>query len=217
MAPVLSIDLRKPFHTAADWHVTAYQAAGDEGRFGDVPARICFRRGAGAEEECTRLMRSAVNDADRMVYQTVTGLSVVHLTTAPALGVLAEAQMNYGGGGTATQYAIWAYHRGADRFEPLATFQIGEQGEFELIDTGPLAGSVVTADAVLGEGEAHYGRHRFAVAVHTLNPVTMLYTNVLRYVTRPKYPSLDEGGVDVIRPELPATLRILKYLYPADF
>ena len=220
MAPVLSIDLQKPFHTTVDWRVTAYQAAGDEGRFGDLAARICFRRGAaGTEEACTPLMRAAINDSDRLVYQTVTGLSVVHLTRSnpPVLGVLAEAQMNYGGSGTATQYAVWAYHRGADRFQPLATFQIAQQGEFEIIDTGPLAGSVVTAEYVLGDGETHFGRHHFAIAVHLLDPVTLLYTDVLHYVTRLKYPSLDEGGVDVIRPEMPATLRILKYLYPTNF
>jgi hypothetical protein len=50
-----------------------------------------------------------------------------------------------------------------------------------------------------------------------LNPVTMTFTEVLRYVTLARYPSLDEGGVDVIRPEMPQTLRILKYIYPAEF
>jgi hypothetical protein len=164
-------------------------------------------------------MRSATNDTDRLVYQTVTGLSVVHLARSSPLaaGVLAEVQMNDGGSGTSTQYAIWAYHRASDRFQPLATFQISDQGEFEIIDTGKLAGSVITADYVLGAGEPHFGRHRFAIAVHVLDPVTLRYTDLLHYVTRAKYPSLDEGGVDVIRPEMPSTLRILKYLYPENF
>jgi hypothetical protein len=218
LSPVLSLPLRKPFGTHADWHVAAYQAPGDEGRFGDVPARVCFVRGSAALENCTSLLRAATNDADRLVYQTVTGLSVTRLVQSPAINaVLAQAEMSYGGSGTSEQYALWAYRGASDNFRPLATFQVSEQGEFMIVDDGKLAGCVITADYLLAGGETHFGRHRFEIAVHRLDPVTMIYTEVLRYVTQTKYPSLDEGGVDVIRPEMPQTLRILRYIYPKEF
>lgn len=219
LSQVLSLPLRKPFNTRADWHAAAYQAPGDEGRFGEVPARICFI-GAGAPPSgCVSLMRAATNDAGRLAYQTVTGLSVVRLLRAPKAmnAVLAQAEMSYGVSGTATQYALWSYRPGTDQFAPLATFQVSEQGEFQIVDDGVLAGCVITADFLLGPGESNFGRHRFAIAVHRLNPVTMSYAEVLRYVTQSKYPSLDEGGVDVIRPETAQTLRILRYVYPKQF
>lgn len=220
VSAALSLPLRRPFGTRADWRVTAFQAPGDEGRFGDVPARICFNRGAaGAPESCVRLMRAATNDAERLVYQTVTGLSVTRLVRAPVpvSAVLAQAEMSYGGSGTSEQYALWSYAGADDRFARLATFQTSEQGEFQIIDNGPLAGCVVTADFLLGAGETHFGRHRFAISVHQLNAASMTYTEILHYVTAGKYPSLDEGGVDVIRPEMPATLRILRFVYPGRF
>jgi hypothetical protein len=220
LTPVLSLPLHQAFNTRTDWHVTAYQAPGDEGRFGDLPARICFNHPPGdGGQACTPLMRAATNDSGRMVYQTVTGLSVTMLLRAPlpAKAVLAHAEMSYGGSGSSEQYTLWSYRSSSDKFEPLATFATSEQGEFQIIDTGKLAGCVITADYVLGPGETHFGLHRFAIAVHRLNPVTMTFTEVLRYVTLARYPSLDEGGVDVIRPEMPQTLRILKYIYPAEF
>jgi hypothetical protein len=218
LAAALTLPLRKPFGTRADWHVAAYQAPGDEGRFGDVPARVCFIRGTGAPEGCVALLRAATNDAERLVYQTVSGLSVTPLLRAPVVSaVVAQAEMSYGGSGTSEQYALWSYRSNTDNFQPLATFQVSEQGEFLIVDDGKLAGCVMTADYLLAAGETHFGRHRFAISVHRLNPVTMTYTEVLRYVTQAKYPSLDEGGVDVIRPEIPQTLRILKYLYPKEF
>jgi hypothetical protein len=214
LAAALSLPLRKPFGTRADWHVTAYQAPGDEGRFGEIPARICFLRGAGAPEGCVSLMRAATNDAARMAYQTVTGLSVTPLLRAPAVSaVVAQAEMSYGASGTSEQYALWSYRSSTDTFEPLATFQVSDQGEFLIVDDGKLAGCVVTADYLLAPGETHFGRHRFAIAVHKLNPVTMTYSEVLRYVTLSRYPSLDEGGVDVMA----QTLRILRYVYPRQF
>jgi hypothetical protein len=218
VSPVLSLPLRKPFGTRANWHVTAYQAPGDEGRFGDVPARICFVRGSAPPEGCVSLLRASTNNTDRLVYQTVTGLSVTRLMHAPAVSaVLAQAEMSYGGSGTSEQYALWSYRGSTDSFQPLATFSVSEQGEFLIVDEGRLAGCVMTADYLLGPGETHFGRHRFEIAVHRLDPVTMAYTEVVRYVTQAKYPSLDEGGVDVIRPEMPQTLRILRYIYPKEF
>jgi hypothetical protein len=218
--PALSLPLRKAFATRADWRVTAYQAPGDEGRLGDIPARICFNRGAAGEpENCTKLMRAATNDSERLVYQTVTGLSVTRLQRAdpPVNAVLAQADMSYGAGASSTQYALWGYAARGDTFRPLATFQLSDQGELQIFDSGALAGMVITAEFVLGAGETHYGRHRFSISVHQLNPLTMTYTELLRYVTRGKYRSLDEGGVDVVRPEQAETLRILKYLYPDRF
>jgi hypothetical protein len=216
LAPVLSLALRGPFATKADWHVIAYQAPGEEGRFGAEPARICFRRRADeAGQDCTSLTHAATNDSERLAFQTVTGLSVTTLLQGPTpvSAVMAQAEMSYGGSGTATQYALWTYRAATDRFQPLATFQITEQGELQVIADGKLAGSVVTADYVWGAGETHFGRHRFAVTVHRLDPVTLTYSDVLRYVTATKYPSLDEGGVNVVGPETPEIARILRFVY----
>ncbi len=214
-APILSLSLRAPFKTKADWRVLAYQAPGEEGRVGAVPARICFRRGGETDQQCTSLTHAATNDSERLAFQTVTGLSVTRLLRGltPVTAVLAQAEMSYGGSGSATQYALWAYHGYTDRFEPLATFQISEQGELQFIVDGPLAGCVVTAEYVWGAGETHFGRHRFAVTVHRLDPVTLTYSDALKYVTAAKYPSLDEGGVDVVGPETPQIERILRFVY----
>jgi hypothetical protein len=219
LGPVLTLNLRTAFATKMDWQVLALQAPGEENRFGNIPARICFRAAATAPlAGCTALTHTAVNDNDRLVYQTVIGLSITRLLQQPAVpAVMAQAEMSYGGSGTSTQYALWTFHPRADRFDRLATFEISEQGELQIIDTGKLAGSIITADYIWGDGESHFARHRFAITVHHLDPVTLTYTDILRYVTAGKYPSLDEGGVDVVRPETPQILRTLHFIYPKVF
>lgn len=204
---------------AAEWRAQAWQAAPPEGAFGNIPARICLRPESGGATTCTILTHAASNSPDRIVFQTVDALRRVRLLDQPLVeGLLAEAETAYAGSGAGHQYALWIWQGAAQRFDARATYELTGQSEFRIIDTGKLAGSIVTADYIWGAGETHFARHHYALAVYHLDPATLTYGTVLKYVSAATYAGRDEADrISVIDPEMPHILRILHFIYPGRY
>jgi hypothetical protein len=203
--------------------VTAYQAPGDAARTGDVPARICFWEAPlDTGKFCTTFRRAFTNSDDKpQVFQTIDNLSIVHLTEGlrPVLAVHLSVGMFYGGSGTLEQTDLWTYQPAAEEFECIATLSTTNNGEVRILDHGPLAEHIVTADFVwnFAEGETHYEPHRYQMTVRRFDGASGFYDDILHYVTRNKYPSTADSPsneADVVEHELPNIQRFLKLIYP---
>jgi hypothetical protein len=84
---------------------------------------------------------------------------------------------------------------------------ITEQGEYKIWQETAISETalVVTADAVLGDAETHFSRHRFE---RSELPYYFLRDE---YITSKKYPSLDEvDSIAVLGQERPEILALLR-------
>ena len=83
----------------------------------------------------------------------------------------------------------------------VGTIIVNDQSQAEIVDDSLL----VAAQFQWGQNETRYVPHRFKIRVWNLNRSTMADSVVFSYVTRKKYPSLDDvDTIDVIPEEVPA-------------
>ena len=211
-----SLNLKVLLKTKKDWHVSAYQSpeAKDEPGAGGA-AKVCFWTDKTKKESGCEFINSA-NEFDPSTtypHQNVSRLETVKLDKSRT-GVLLSAEFSGGGSGLLVRQQLWTYSPKQDSFDETLKLNMTEQGEAKFISTGPLAGYLVTADAYWQLGESHFEPHRFSIDVYKYNnndPGS--YIKILSYITAKKYPSLDEGNINVVSPELAATIGKLKAVY----
>lgn len=140
-------------------------------------------------------------------YQTVKGLKTVLLKP----GVLAlEFQAEFSGGGPdgLEQISLWTYRRDGDFFWPALIITSDWSIQYEVINTGPLAGYVIAADPVRQNGEERFAAHQFEITVYRLSD--QLYLKVLTYLTTQKYGAEDARPSDAISGEMTRIRSLLK-------
>lgn len=217
---VARLNLSSAFNTKTPWVASALQATGEDASEGGNPAKLCFRGGAPSRDNCTSITKRAENDPLSFAFQTPKELRVVAISKSEK-AVLFDAQFWGGGSGTLEQVSLWTYDRFGDSFASDLTFEITGLGMYRVEATGPLEGSVITADCLWAEGETHFGAHRFTVSVYA-NLKTAGYVKVLEYLTDRKYPGEDSpnfspSNADVIGHEYPKIQSLIRRLYPAGF
>jgi hypothetical protein len=210
---VKSIPLRAIFGTRSDWTVAAYQSPAPTGAddLGDTPVKLCFSRSTDRREDCTKITSGLPNDPSFVYnYQTVKQLDIVPLK--PGTKAIAFQAEFYGGGsGLAEQLSFWTYDRKGDFFSPALIISTNESGQHKIINTGPLAGYIITADAVwqFDKGEGHFSAHQFEITVYRLSGQS--YLKVLTYLTTRTYGGEDEGRpTDAIGGEMKRIISLLK-------
>lgn len=95
----------------------------------------------------------------------------------------------------------------------LTDVTVSNQGEYKIWPEPALSDSaiLVVADALWGDGETHFGRHRFLISSYFLGNETPYYFLRDEYVTNKKYPGLDEvDKITVIEAEKPEILLRLR-------
>lgn len=201
---VKSLSLIQEFATKKDWHVAAYQPEGalspdDDPRFGDVPAKLCFRHDNNEMNmRCTLITSVSPNSKLIYHYQTVSELSIV---AKPHL-IKFVAEYSGGASGKLVQISFWRYDQGLDTFEPDGLISLTEQGEYRLFDTDGRQDFLVTADAQWRADETHFSPHQFYIQIYQYQSPGG-YAKLLGYITPSKYPSLDDADkIDVISHEL---------------
>lgn len=216
MKEVLSLDLDA---ISPGWRVSAYQADGDrdEAWVSNTPARVCFHEPQPTRDQHCRSLLVEPNMVPGDVFQTVKDLSVVPLTSAAPVrwAVRVRSQSSYGGSGWLDRVDLWTFDSSPDQFHLLHTFTVSGQGEVRIITDGPLNGHVITADALWMAGETHFGRHHFAITVYRLDMSLGIYWELLRYVTKGRYPSFDDvDDIEVVSHEIPEVQRLLAQVFP---
>jgi hypothetical protein len=95
----------------------------------------------------------------------------------------------------------------------LSNVTVSNQGEYKILREPTLSDSaiIVVADALWGDGETHFARHRFLISSYFLGRQTPYYFLRDQYVTSMKYPSLDEvDKITVIEAERPQIMLRLR-------
>ena len=126
--------------------------------------------------------------------------------------ILFSAVASAGGSGSLTMLAFLDVRNG-DWADLLPHVAISNQGELAIWRESNVSNAAlfVTADALWGEGETHFSKHRFEVSAYAFDSETQGYYLRDRYVTRKKYPSLDEvDKVVVLEYEKPEILQRLR-------
>jgi len=210
---VKSIPLKSHFATHSDWVVTAYQAqqSSDPDSIGDDPAKLCFSRLNDKRDDCTKITSGMPNNPGFLYnYQTVRQLGIVPLK-AGIQAIEFQAEFSGGGSGLGEQISIWTYDQKGDSFWPALTITSNESIQCKVISTGPLAGYVISADAVWqsDKGEAHFDAHQFEISVYRLSG--QFYLKVLTYLTTQKYGGEGERNqTDAIGGEMTRIRSLLK-------
>ena len=114
--------------------------------------------------------------------------------------ILFNATSSGGGSGTLTYFALLD-RQSFDFVNLLPTVQLTNQSEYKMWSLPEISKTpvVVTADFVLDfkAGETHFSRHRYEVNRYVFEPNLGRYVGRVSYVTRDKYPGLDE--LDAVR------------------
>lgn len=111
----------------------------------------------------------------------------------------------------ATRFLIPEPHE--QKLRELAGFILSDLGGYTVLKEGPLAGTVVTADAMWLPPEAHYGKHHFRI---TLRVVTDFWSQPLfSYVTPDMYDPVEEPAKFelLLERERPMLMEIFGRLY----
>jgi hypothetical protein len=94
--------------------------------------------------------------------------------------------------------------RGGSLANLLPDIALTNQSEYRLLKETAISDTAlfVTADYVWGDGESHFGRHRYRVTVYSFSKESQCYTVRDEYVTLKRYAGLDQrGSISVIEPE----------------
>lgn len=185
-----TIALKPIFGTQRDWHVTAYKPEGADADTGNLAVKICFWFDPLTKDaECTPIGSS------ELPHQNLRELSVVSLSKSPQVqGVVVDSYFSGGGSGIAREVSISTYDKADDIFSEVASLKLNEIGEYQIVDSGRLAGSIVTASGVWQHDEGHFGDHRFWVELLQYSQYYGRYERLLGYMTSVKY-SGEELGV----------------------
>jgi hypothetical protein len=200
-----SLDLKAAFETAGDWKAVVTAAIEPQRYFeadeGLSQSRICFVRTAPADDECS-YFRDLFHS--NLTFQEFTSLAVARLQSGSAAtnGLVLNADALYPTG-QVHETAIWVYNARLDGFELVAAL---ESGEVRMFDSGPLNGTLVTADWDREEGETRWSDHRRKITVYRYGIAGggAGYREVLQYTTTRKYGAEDTRTIEAELPRLEA-------------
>jgi hypothetical protein len=202
-----TVALKQAFQTGRDWHVTVLTPAGPDAATGGAPVRLCFWFDPAAREQgCERR-----GDLE-FPQQNLGTIGIVPLDRVgvPRSGVLVETYFSGGGSGIAREVTIFAYDKAGDAFTGILSLKLNEIGEYRVIATGSLAGTVISASALWQSDEGHFGAHRYYIQVLKYSGYYRGYERIAGYLTRAKYES---ERPDVIGRELGTVSNVLAKLY----
>lgn len=203
--PVKEIGLGKALGTINEWSVSAYQIKETDTvslEMTDMPARLCFNP---LNDSGTRQCFDAKDGKEAYTIFEELKLVTMRESRSPKSGVLFVAEA--GGKVEPTRLiTIWTYHSGSGTFHNLLPMiRINLQGEYLFIPKlkEGVEGILVTASRIWNaEGESLYGHHKYTVKIYMQND-TGKYLLKSQYVTRKKYPGLDDAEkIDVISNEM---------------
>jgi len=193
----------KSIHFPSGWTATAYQAPRPKNDYdtGDTPAKLCFSNRSHRHDSCTKITSSSTNSI-LLNYQTVKKLEVVQIA-ADTKALLFQAEFWGGGSGYAEQVSLWLFNPTSQYWDSALVISTNEMGQYKLLSSGALAGTVITADPIwaFDEGESHFSAHRYEISVYRFKAQD--YAKMLTYRTKQKYnDEEDEKTSDVIAGEL---------------
>jgi hypothetical protein len=209
-----TIPLKQAFQTKRDWNVSAYAPRGQGGDLNDPPVKICFWHDPTKKEDGCRPVISSAKHSDVMYpHQIFEDLSIVTLIQSnhPLLGVRSVARFSAGGSGSLADVSIWSYDKATDHFSTLISLDVGEIGDYKIVGTGPLSGSIITASGLWQSEEGHFGDHRFYIQIYKYGNYYKTFHKVLGFTTMKKYPT--DPKITVIDQELGTVAKLLKHLY----
>jgi hypothetical protein len=195
----------KAFGSPGDWKavVTAVvepqrEIEADEGL---SQSRICFVRAAPANDECSYFQDLFHSN---LTFQEFSSLSVARLRSGSAAtnGLVLKAEAWYPTG-QVHETAIWVYDARLDGFELVAAL---ESSDVRIFDSGPLNGTLVTADWDREEGETRWSGHQREIGVYRYGVAGGVagYRKILQYATTRKYGAEDTHTIDAELPRLEA-------------
>jgi hypothetical protein len=199
------IDIPVPDGMTGNWRAVAYEANVEELSDTDFPAKLCFYSD---DEEATQhcFKGIAVTTDHTWNCQFVRDLSVTPIFRKkyPREGVLFVSVSHGGGSGALSLITLWVFNEEPNKFvNILPVLTISNLGEYKILhDQGDrLDGTLILADFIWEEGEAHFDKHKYEIRVYRYNHQINLYEKVGSFVTDDKYPDT-EDQYDIIRYEM---------------
>jgi hypothetical protein len=200
-------DLKAALGTTGDWTAVvtaaiepARELANDAG---PSQSRICFVRATPQTNECAYFQELFHSN---LTLQVFTSLAVEPLRSgsAPASGLVLKAAALYPTG-QLPETAVWVYDPRQDRFHLVSAV---ESGEVRVFSSGPLNGTLVTADWHREEGDTRWSDHRRDISVYryTSEAGGAGYQKVFQYTTTSKYGAEDTSTIDAELPNIEAKM-----------
>lgn len=201
------LEIPKTSGMSGNWHAIAYEPNEEDEQFPEWPAKLCFFSDDGkGKQDCFQAI--AARKDHTWNCQFVRELSVVPIfeTKYPQEGVLFVPMFMGGGSGTLSMVTLWVFSEQKKQFvNMLPLITITNQAEYKILqDKGPaLDGTLVTADFEWEEGESHFEPHKYRITIYRHNEHNKVFEPVGDYVTKKKYPGLDDvDTIDVISHEM---------------
>lgn len=206
-----NVTLGTALGTTNEWSATAYQIKETDTvslEMTDKPARLCFTP---LNESSKGQCFDAKEGKEAFPIYVELKLVMIRESRSPKSGVLFVAET--GGKVEPTRLiTIWTFHSGSNRFHNLLpTTRINLQGEYLIIpNLEGIEGVFVTANRIWNaEGETLYGNHNYTIKIYTLKNAGN-YVLKRQYVTRKKYPGLDDAEkIDVISSEMKTIKKLI--------
>ncbi|NPV05335.1 MAG: hypothetical protein HPY67_11445 [Syntrophaceae bacterium] len=206
-----NVNLGTALGTTNEWSATAYQVRETDTvslEMTEKPARLCFNP---LNDSGTRQCFYAKDGSEAFPIFVELKLVAIRESRSPKSGVLFVAEA--GGKVEPTRLiTIWTYHSRSGTFHNLLpTTRINLQGEYVIIpNLHGIEGVFVTANRIWNaERETLYGNHNYTIRIYTLQNAES-YGLKRQYVTRKKYPGLDDAEkIDVISSEMKTIKKLI--------
>jgi hypothetical protein len=192
-----ALDLQREFGTVEGWKAVVTAAIPPSGEIeadeGPSLSKICFIRAASGTGTCA-YFRDIFDS--RLTFQVLSGLSVERLTegTTATKGLVLKADALYPTG-QLHEIAIWSYATKRDDFHLALAVGFNEE---RILNSGALAGTLMTSDWRRERGETRWSDHRREIQVYryiTRNDVGV-YRKILDYTTTKKYGAEDMNTIE---------------------
>jgi hypothetical protein len=192
-----ALDLQREFGTAGSWKAVVTAAIRPNGEIesdeGPSLSKICFIRVASSIRTCAYF--KDIFDS-HLTFQVLSGLSIVSLTEGATTtkGLILRADAFYPTG-QLHEIAIWSYDTKRDDFHLALAVGFTEE---RIFNSGPLAGTLITADWRRETGESRWSDHRREIRVYryVTRADVGIYAKVLDYTTTKKYGAEDTSTIE---------------------
>jgi len=199
------IDIPTTKGMTGNWRAIAYEANVEELSDTDFPAKLCFYSDDGeTTQHCFKGIAARTDGTWNCQFVQDLSVTPIFQKKYPQEGVLFVSMFNGGGSGALSLITLWVFNEQAKQFvNILPVLTITNLGEYKILhDRGDrLDETLVIADFIWAEGEAHFDEHKYEIRVYRYNQQANIFEKVGSFVTEEKYPEV-EGEYDIIRHEM---------------